>query len=158
MPHLRLYHQLDSNLQIILAVCVSVCFTLFHFQCLISMHDHTRKRLERRFLRCTELWSSKNWCWYLMTHPKLLKVYGGTENVPKKKNSRIMFDLILDGCKIVFNLNLEKLSKPLTNILERPIQWKVCKNAVKILSNKIFLFIIMILMFHFLHNFPLLKK
>ena len=30
----------------------------------------------------------------------------------------------------------------------------MCKNAVNILSNKLFLFITMILMFNFLNNFP----
>ena len=34
------------------------------------MRDHTRRRLERCFLRRTELWSSKNGG--IMTHPKLL--------------------------------------------------------------------------------------
>ena len=39
-----------------------------------------------------------------MTHPKLL-VYGGIENVPKKKDGwLIIFHCIPSGCKIVFNL------------------------------------------------------
>ena len=39
-----------------------------------------------------------------MTHTQTVKVYGGTENLSKKKNNWIMFHLIPDGCKIVFNL------------------------------------------------------
>ena len=49
----------------------------------------------------------KNWCWY-NDSPQTVKVYEGTENVPKKKNSWIMFHLIPDGCKI---LNLENKDK-----------------------------------------------
>ena len=41
-----------------------------------------------------------------MTHAKLLllQFMGGTDNVHKKKNSWIMFHVIPDGCKIIFNL------------------------------------------------------
>ena len=67
------------------------------------MRDHTRRRLWHRFLRRTELWSSKN-VGIMTRPPQTVTVYGGTENVPKKKNSSIMFHLIPDGCKIVFNL------------------------------------------------------
>ena len=66
------------------------------------MHDHTRRRLKRCFLRRTELWSSKNLWRY--DSPQTVIVYGGTENVPKKKNSLINFHLIPSGCKIAFNL------------------------------------------------------
>ena len=36
--------------------------------------------------------------------PQTVVVYGGTENVPKKKNSWIIFHLIPSSCKIVFHL------------------------------------------------------
>ena len=72
------------------------------------MRDHMHRRLERYFLGRTELSSSPNLCWY-NDSPQTVKVYGGTENLPKKKNSWIMVHLIPDCCKIVFNLENKNL-------------------------------------------------